>query len=116
MSLLVCENIVKEFGSEDNRIAVLKGVSLSLEKGEAATILGSSGAGKSTFVNAVTGYEKAKATITEGGVDYYNQYDQVKHRIGFVPQENLMREEDTVELFLHHFQSISSKKNPSKSY
>ena len=59
-------------------------------------ILGGSGAGKSTFVNAVTGYEKAKATITEGGVDYYTQYDQVKHRIGFVPQENLMREEDTV--------------------
>ncbi len=78
------------------KLTLLKDISLSVDPGNMVMILGGSGAGKSTFVNAVTGYEKAKATITEGGVDYYQQYDQVKHRIGFVPQENLMREEDTV--------------------
>ena len=78
------------------KVTLLKDINLSVETGSMVLILGGSGAGKSTFVNAVTGYEKAKATITEGGVDYYRQYDQVKHRIGFVPQENLMREEDTV--------------------
>ena len=78
------------------KTTLLKDINLSVDPGNMVMILGGSGAGKSTFVNAVTGYEKAKATITEGGVDYYQQYDQVKHRIGFVPQENLMREEDTV--------------------
>ena len=78
------------------KVTLLKDINLSVEPGNMVMILGGSGAGKSTFVNAVTGYEKAKATITEGGMDYYTQYDQVKHRIGFVPQENLMREEDTV--------------------
>ena len=78
------------------KVTLLKDINLSVETGSMVLILGGSGAGKSTFVNAVTGYEKAKATITEGGVDYYRQYDLVKHRIGFVPQENLMREEDTV--------------------
>ena len=78
------------------KYTLLKDIRLSVEPGNMVMILGGSGAGKSTFVNAVTGYEKAKATITEGGYDYYQQYDQVKHRIGFVPQENLMREEDTV--------------------
>ena len=78
------------------KTTLLKDIRLSVEPGSMVMILGGSGAGKSTFVNAVTGYEKAKATIVEGGVDYYRQYDQVKHRIGFVPQENLMREEDTV--------------------
>ena len=82
--------------SASRKITLLKDINLSVEPGNMVMILGGSGAGKSTFVNAVTGYEKAKATITEGGVDYYSQYDQVKHRIGFVPQENLMREEDTV--------------------
>ena len=78
------------------KYTLLKDINLSVDPGNMVMILGGSGAGKSTFVNAVTGYEKAKATITEGGVDYYQQYEQVKHRIGFVPQENLMREEDTV--------------------
>ena len=82
--------------SAAKKVTLLKDINLSIEPGDMVLILGGSGAGKSTFVNAVTGYEKAKATITEGGVDYYRQYEQVKHRIGFVPQENLMREEDTV--------------------
>ena len=52
---------------------LLKDINLSVDPGNMVMILGGSGAGKSTFVNAVTGYEKAKATITEGGVDYYQQ-------------------------------------------
>ena len=79
-----------------SKITLLKDINLSVEPGEMVLILGGSGAGKSTFVNAVTGYEKAKATIKEGEYDYYRDYGQIKHRIGFVPQDNLMREEDTV--------------------
>ena len=44
----------------------------------------------------MTGYEKAKATIQAGDIDFYKDYGMVKHQIGFVPQENLLREEDTV--------------------
>ena len=78
------------------KVTLLKHINLSIEPGNMVLILGGSGAGKSTFVNAVTGYEKAKATIKEGDLDYYRDYGQVKHRIGFVPQDNLMREDDTV--------------------
>ena len=78
------------------KVTLLKDINLQIEPGNMVLILGGSGAGKSTFVNAVTGYEKAKATIKEGDLDYYRDYGQVKHRIGFVPQENLMREDDTV--------------------
>ena len=79
-----------------SKVTLLKDIDLAIEPGNMVLILGGSGAGKSTFVNAVTGYEKAVATITEGDLDYYRDYGQVKHRIGFVPQDNLMREEDTV--------------------
>ena len=78
------------------KVTLLKDINLEIEPGNMVLILGGSGAGKSTFVNAVTGYEKAKATIREGDLDYYKDYGQVKHRIGFVPQDNLMREDDTV--------------------
>ena len=78
------------------KVTLLKDINLQIEPGNMVLILGGSGAGKSTFVNAVTGYEKADATIREGDLDYYKDYGRVRHRIGFVPQENLLREEDTV--------------------
>ncbi len=78
------------------KVTLLKDIDLDINPGEMVLILGGSGAGKSTFVNAVTGYEKAKASIKEGDIDFYKDYGVVQHRIGFVPQENLLREEDTV--------------------
>ena len=78
------------------KVTLLKDINLEINPGDMVLILGGSGAGKSTFVNAVTGYEKAKATIKAGDIDFYKDYGMVKHRIGFVPQENLLREEDTV--------------------
>ena len=65
------------------KVTLLKDINLSIEPGNMVLILGGSGAGKSTF-------------IKEGDLDYYRDYGQVKHRIGFVPQDNLMREDDTV--------------------
>ncbi len=78
------------------KVTLLKDIDISIEPGNMVLILGGSGAGKSTFVNAVTGYEKADAAIREGDIDYYRDFDIARHRIGFVPQENLVREEDTV--------------------
>ena len=93
------------------KVTLLKNINLSVEPGNMVMILGGSGAGKSTFVNAVTGYEKADAKITEGGIDYYQQFDQVKHRIGFVPQENLLREEDTVLMTVRNAADLRLPKN-----
>ena len=92
MSLLVCENIVKEFGSEENRIAVLKSVSLSLEKGEAATILGSSGAGKSTLLNIIGALDPpSSGKVYLDGEDIYALNDRKisalrNRKLGFVFQ------------------------------
>ena len=63
-------------------------------------LLGGSGAGKTTFLNAVTGYEKANASIYLDKQDIYRDYDKMKYDIGFVPQQDLMRGNDTVELTL----------------
>ncbi|MBR6462590.1 ABC transporter ATP-binding protein [bacterium] len=92
MSLLVCENIVKEFGNAPNRIAVLKGVSLSLEKGELATILGSSGAGKSTLLNIIGALDPpSSGNVYLDGEDLYSLNDRKisalrNQKLGFVFQ------------------------------
>jgi ABC-type multidrug transport system ATPase subunit len=59
-------------------------------------LLGGSGAGKTTFLNAVTGYEQADASILLDGKDIYKEYEMMKFDVGFVPQQDLMRSNDTV--------------------
>ena len=53
MSVLEMKNIYKSFGSLD----VLKGIDLSVEKGEVVAIIGPSGGGKSTLLRCATTLE-----------------------------------------------------------
>ena len=51
MSLIECNNINRYFGSGENRVHVLKNITLSIEKGDFVAIIGQSGSGKSTLMN-----------------------------------------------------------------
>ena len=52
-SLIKTENIVKTYNTGDSLFYALNGVSLSVEYGEFVAIMGSSGSGKSTFMNLI---------------------------------------------------------------
>lgn len=78
------------------KIALLQDINLSISSGEMVLILGGSGAGKTTFINAVMGYEKAQGKITYDNADIYEEYERMKYEIGFVPQQDLLRGSDTV--------------------
>ena len=54
---LEIHDIRKSYGHKDNRIEVLKGIDLSLERGEFCVLLGPSGSGKSTFLNIIGGID-----------------------------------------------------------
>lgn len=78
------------------RKVLLRDIHITIPAGHMVLLLGGSGAGKTTFINAVTGYEKAKAKIELDGKDLYRDYDQMKYEVGLVPQQELMRGNDTV--------------------
>ncbi|MBR4514438.1 MAG: ABC transporter ATP-binding protein [Lachnospiraceae bacterium] len=75
---------------------LLRDIHLNVDPGHMVLLLGGSGAGKTTFVNAVNGYEKAKAEIILNGTSIYDEYGKMKYKIGFVPQMDLMRGNDSV--------------------
>ena len=77
---------------------LLKDIHMIIPKGHMVLLLGGSGAGKTTFLNAVTGYEKAKANIHLDKKDVYADYSKMKYDIGFVPQQDLVRGTDTVAM------------------
>lgn len=78
------------------KLTLLQDINLSVSGGEMVLILGGSGAGKTTFINAVMGYEKASGKILYNDTDIYAEYEQMKYEIGFVPQQDLLRGSDTV--------------------
>lgn len=49
----------KSFGSADNKIEVLRGISFSVDKGDICVLLGPSGSGKSTLLNIIGGIDDA---------------------------------------------------------
>ena len=57
MSLVELRDVHKRFGP----VEVLKGISLSLEKGEIVAVIGRSGSGKSTMLRCVNGLEQVQA-------------------------------------------------------
>ena len=52
-------SLKKGFGTGSRRLEVLKGVDLSMEKGELVALMGPSGCGKSTLLNIIGGLLKA---------------------------------------------------------
>lgn len=92
---------------------LLKDIHLSIPTGHMVLLLGGSGAGKTTFLNAITGYEKANAEIILNGTDVYSNYESMKYDLGFVPQQDLMRMNDTVEKTLSDAAGIRLPKTMS---
>ncbi len=56
---LEIKGIRKSFGQGDSLVEVLKGIDLSVEKGEFCVLLGPSGSGKSTLLNIIGGIDRA---------------------------------------------------------
>jgi len=87
------ERTVKEFLKKRY---LLRDIHMYVQPGHMVLLLGGSGAGKTTFLNAVNGYEKARAEVVLNGRNMYREYKDMQYDIGFVPQQDLMRVSDSV--------------------
>ena len=57
-NIIEIQNINKYFGEGENRVHILKNISLTIEKGDFISIIGQSGSGKSTLMNIMVTWIK----------------------------------------------------------
>lgn len=78
-------------------VTILDDISIKLEPGEFVGLLGPSGAGKTTLLDALNGLRPATSgTVLINDDPLYDQYDRLRHFIGYVPQDDIIHTELTV--------------------
>ena len=77
MEILRVSNLTKVYGTGDNEVRALDGVSFSVEKGEFIAIIGPSGSGKSTLLHILGGVDRPiGGKVYMNGCDVYAQNDE----------------------------------------
>lgn len=82
---------------------LLDDISLVVKPKELIGLLGPSGAGKTTLMNALNGFTKPTGgKVLYNGVELYRNLDALKSTIGFVPQEDIMHRQLSVRRCLFY--------------
>jgi ABC transport system ATP-binding/permease protein len=76
---------------------ILKDISVNFQPREFIVVVGQSGGGKSTLVDAIAGYRPAThGRVLVNDIDVYQNFDAIRSDIGFVPQKDIIHMELTV--------------------
>ncbi|WP_336057626.1 amino acid ABC transporter ATP-binding protein [Nitratireductor sp. CH_MIT9313-5] len=85
--MIEIENVHKSFGS----LKVLKGINLTVDKGEVVSVIGGSGSGKSTLLTCINGLEKIDSgRILVDGTEVHaksTDLNRLRRKIGIVFQQ-----------------------------
>lgn len=110
------QELIQQDGSENIRIdalhlkqyaswhsLLLNDISLPIPSHKFVALVGGSGVGKTTLLNALSGLDPArKGTVLYNGEDYYRHLDDFSTQIGYVPQDDIIHGRLTVADALYY--------------
>lgn len=109
--MIVTQGLIKTIGDK----MILRGINLSIQKGESVAILGPNGAGKSTILKILAGLIKptsGKVTVDE--LDLKNDSYEIKRKIGFLSHNSFLYDHFTPLENLKFFGKLYGVKNVEK--
>ncbi|MCR5617498.1 MAG: ABC transporter ATP-binding protein [Clostridiales bacterium] len=92
MEILKTEALTKTYGKGENEVRALRGIDISIKKGEFVAIVGTSGSGKSTLLHMLGGLDRpSSGKVFVDGQDIFSLKDEMitvlrRRKIGFVFQ------------------------------
>lgn len=89
-------------GVEKKDRALLRNVSLVIPSRSFVALVGGSGAGKSTLLKALSGLQPAHGMVYYNGYDYYKSFSAFNTQLGYVPQDDIVHRELTVQDALYY--------------
>ena len=100
---IVVNGLTRLFGKQK----AIDALSFELNKGEILGFLGPNGAGKSTTMKIITGYLKpTHGSARVCGMDVVNESIGLRHKIGYLPEQNPLYHDMYVLEYLHHIASF----------
>ncbi len=97
---IVTHHIVKVFS---NGYTGLQPANIQIAYQTMVALMGPSGCGKSTLLKAINGdAPPSQGTVKIFGLDMAEHFEMLKHIIGYVPQDNIVHEDLTVEQSLFY--------------
>ncbi len=95
---------------------LLQDISLVFQPREFIVVVGQSGGGKSTLLDAIAGYRPAtQGKVFVNGIDVYQNFDAIRNDIGYVPQRDIIHMELTVYQALNFAAQLRMPKDTSKA-
>ncbi len=108
-------DIVIKRGSGAKSFITCNHVDLSIKPGDLVAIIGGSGAGKSTVLNAMCGYlPPNNGNVYINGVNLYNNFDSLKKMVGYVPQQDIVYDNLTLHDMLLYTAQLRLPEDTSK--
>lgn len=100
---LSLENISKTVHSGSGQKKILNQVFCDIGSNEFVAIIGGSGAGKTTVMNAMSGFDdEISGRVYCNGIDLRKNFNTLKNMIGFVPQQDIIYENLKLHKMLYY--------------
>jgi ABC-type multidrug transport system ATPase subunit/pSer/pThr/pTyr-binding forkhead associated (FHA) protein len=99
----------------NNQLTLLDNVSVSIQPKEFIALVGGSGTGKSTLMDALNGFRPApEGKVLLNGDDYYRNFAAYRSNLGYVPQEDIIHRDLTVEKALYYVAKLRLPQDTSR--
>lgn len=103
IGLITLDHVTKNYGTARG----VEDVTFRVAEGEIVGFLGPNGAGKTTTLRVITGYHPATSgKVSVAGYDVFEQAEEAKRHIGYLPENPPLYRDATVKEYLHFVASV----------